>query len=210
MKSTRHVILMFFCALLFPVIGQCFYNPSTGKWLSRDPIEEQGGANLYQFVFNAPIAAVDFVGLAIKTRNKNNTQTITLGNCEVTIVIGHGSQNNPHVFKGPPNACWAGGFLGCYAETTNGKLGVNRVPGAPNWEDDITNKDDEYKQAWKDIVQGAEDAANKICKDSNCKCTSVKISYFYAPNYSVDDIARPSLPSDKVVPCAKTTSATSK
>src|SRR5438045_45281 len=32
--------------LLLPRLGQCFYNPSTGSWLSRDPIGEQGGNNL--------------------------------------------------------------------------------------------------------------------------------------------------------------------
>ena len=33
--------------LLLPQTGQCFYNPSTGRWLSRDPIEESGGDNVY-------------------------------------------------------------------------------------------------------------------------------------------------------------------
>ena len=28
------------------------YNPSTGRWLSRDPADENGGLNLYGFVFN--------------------------------------------------------------------------------------------------------------------------------------------------------------
>ncbi len=29
--------------LLSTHVGQCYYNPSTGRWLSRDPIEERGG-----------------------------------------------------------------------------------------------------------------------------------------------------------------------
>lgn len=32
--------------------AQAFYNPSTGRWLSRDPIGEKGGKNLYGFVQN--------------------------------------------------------------------------------------------------------------------------------------------------------------
>jgi RHS repeat-associated protein len=36
--------------------GFRYYSPVTGRWLSRDPIEEQGGENLYGFVGNAPIA----------------------------------------------------------------------------------------------------------------------------------------------------------
>ena len=30
------------------------YDPLTGRWLSRDPIEEEGGANLYGYVANTP------------------------------------------------------------------------------------------------------------------------------------------------------------
>ncbi|MGN6644715.1 MAG: RHS repeat-associated core domain-containing protein, partial [Verrucomicrobiota bacterium] len=39
------------------------YNPSSGRWLSRDPIEERGGLNLYGFDDNNPINEVDFQGL---------------------------------------------------------------------------------------------------------------------------------------------------
>jgi hypothetical protein len=34
----------------------------TGRWPSRDPIEESGGVNLYGFVDNSPIIWVDFLG----------------------------------------------------------------------------------------------------------------------------------------------------
>jgi RHS repeat-associated protein len=35
------------------------YNPSTGRWLSRDPIAERGGLNLYGFVHNNPQSYAD-------------------------------------------------------------------------------------------------------------------------------------------------------
>ena len=44
--------------------GFRYYNPSTGRWLSRDPIEEQGGVNLYGFVGNNPTNSQDALGLA--------------------------------------------------------------------------------------------------------------------------------------------------
>lgn len=44
--------------------GYRIYQPSTGRWLSRDPMEEAGGANLYGFVSNDPINYVDPLGLA--------------------------------------------------------------------------------------------------------------------------------------------------
>jgi len=39
------------------------YDPSIGRWLSRDPIEEEGGVNLYGYVENDPINLVDPDGL---------------------------------------------------------------------------------------------------------------------------------------------------
>ena len=39
------------------------YSPSLGRFLSRDPIAEQGGLNLYAFVKNAPALRVDYNGL---------------------------------------------------------------------------------------------------------------------------------------------------
>ena len=43
--------------------GYRYYNASVGAWISRDPMEEQGGANLYNFVGNRPIDCVDRLGL---------------------------------------------------------------------------------------------------------------------------------------------------
>ena len=41
------------------------YSPSLGRFLSRDPIEEQGGLNLYAFVENNPVHKWDRLGCAI-------------------------------------------------------------------------------------------------------------------------------------------------
>lgn len=40
------------------------YDPGLGRWLSRDPIEENGGLNIYGFVGNNSINRVDLMGLA--------------------------------------------------------------------------------------------------------------------------------------------------
>jgi RHS repeat-associated protein len=39
------------------------YNSSFGRWISRDPIEEVGGTNLYAYVLNEPIGWSDPLGL---------------------------------------------------------------------------------------------------------------------------------------------------
>jgi RHS repeat-associated protein len=40
------------------------YDPDTGRWLSRDPIQESGGINLYGYVGNGPVGLIDPMGLA--------------------------------------------------------------------------------------------------------------------------------------------------
>ncbi len=43
--------------------GYRFYDPSLERWINRDPIEEEGGVNLYVFVANDPIERIDTRGL---------------------------------------------------------------------------------------------------------------------------------------------------
>jgi len=42
--------------------GYRFYDPNSGRWPSRDPIEERGGMNLYGFVRNSGVNWVDVLG----------------------------------------------------------------------------------------------------------------------------------------------------
>jgi RHS repeat-associated protein len=39
-----------------------YYDPLTGRWPSRDPIEEDGGMNLYEFVGNDGVTSWDYLG----------------------------------------------------------------------------------------------------------------------------------------------------
>ena len=43
--------------------GYRYYSPNMGRWLSRDPIEERGGLNLYGFVNNDPVNHWDLWGM---------------------------------------------------------------------------------------------------------------------------------------------------
>jgi RHS repeat-associated protein len=43
--------------------GYRYYCPELGRWPSRDPIEEDGGLNLYGFVGNSPIRTADWLGM---------------------------------------------------------------------------------------------------------------------------------------------------
>ena len=59
--------------------GYRYYNAETGRWLSRDPIEEDGGLNLYGMVGNDPVNRRDLLGLATiqAPSNANISTTIS-------------------------------------------------------------------------------------------------------------------------------------
>jgi RHS repeat-associated protein len=66
--------------------GYRYYDPSTGKWLSRDPIGEGGGRNLYGFCSGDPISRVDYLGL--KDQSKCCDETCdTKGQREILDVL---------------------------------------------------------------------------------------------------------------------------
>ncbi|MBI3870527.1 MAG: hypothetical protein HY299_18525 [Verrucomicrobia bacterium] len=41
---------------------QGYYNAATGRWLSKDPMEEEGGVNLYSLLSNDPVDELDVLG----------------------------------------------------------------------------------------------------------------------------------------------------
>lgn len=47
--------------------GYRYYNPTIGRWINRDPIEEDGGVNIYGFLSNSSVSKLDFLGLLILT-----------------------------------------------------------------------------------------------------------------------------------------------
>ena len=56
--------------------GYRYYDPKTGRWPSRDPIEENGGINLYGFAGNDGVDQWDYLGKVTQ-------------NCKITIFAGH-------------------------------------------------------------------------------------------------------------------------
>ncbi len=84
------------------------YDPNLGRWLSRDPMGENGGINLYQYCFNDPINLWDPSGLiappAIRGRTPEQNQDSLIpdyGNWGGPDYSGgwrpsqHGGQNGP-------------------------------------------------------------------------------------------------------------------
>ena len=63
MKSIRYFLLSALILSSVTVPALAYYHPDEGRWLSRDPIGELGGPNLYAYVENAPTQNKDALGL---------------------------------------------------------------------------------------------------------------------------------------------------
>jgi RHS repeat-associated protein len=55
-----------------------YYEPSTGRWLSRDRLGEAGGVNLYAFTDNTPIGSCDPLGLCTLGKFKKHSGKFAL------------------------------------------------------------------------------------------------------------------------------------
>ncbi len=73
--------------------AHAFYNPTTGRWLSRDPIEENGGLNLYGFLQNS-VNKVDRLGLDAAIINHGGY----LGHTSFVIISDDGGVTAYHFF----------------------------------------------------------------------------------------------------------------
>ena len=67
------------------------YRPDTGAWLSRDPIGERGGVNLYGFVGNDPVSRVDYLGLIEPNGEPFDWNDFTPSSAPITDSNGNGS-----------------------------------------------------------------------------------------------------------------------
>ena len=64
-----------------------FFDPLTGRWISKDPIGEEGGVNLYGFVDNDGLNSIDATGLSkliIKLTRKTTGWFAIYGDLDVT------------------------------------------------------------------------------------------------------------------------------
>jgi RHS repeat-associated protein len=96
--------------------GYRYYDPSTGRWLSRDPIEERGGSNLSAFVGNAPLDYFDFLGQYADFGRK-----LAVGSCEILILYGHGNPSRTFSWK-VSRKYGAGAAIMCFSTENSGGL----------------------------------------------------------------------------------------
>ena len=135
--------------------GFRYYMPETGRWASRDPIEERGGLTLYGFVGNNGVRVVDVLGL---TKYED---------CVVTLLFDHGEQGERELEewktdagrtfspKGGPLPHYAAmAALGCHVcVSENITPHCSKFPPAGydawvGWVDEITGNEWDINPAW--------------------------------------------------------------
>ena len=88
-----------------------YYSPELGRWISRDPIEEEGGVNLYAMVGNNSVTKTDYLGLkqySLSEIIKEGTRGRYLKT--FTIFVGGAADSTTKIVKQHINAynkvCW--------------------------------------------------------------------------------------------------------
>jgi hypothetical protein len=79
---------------LAPPRAAGYYDPGTQRWINRDPVQENGGHNLSEFVANSPIDKYDGLGLQVAPIGgtvvviTTTTATGTTGGAGTVITMG--------------------------------------------------------------------------------------------------------------------------
>jgi len=70
MKTTKRTALFLSTLAVLSMVESvsAYYDPGVQRWINRDPIEESGGINLFQFCKNNTLAYIDSFGLLGKGR----------------------------------------------------------------------------------------------------------------------------------------------
>jgi RHS repeat-associated protein len=111
------------------------YDPNTGRWLTRDPLGENGGINLYDYVNDNPINVCDPLGLCPKggadpggrkaaIAAARNMASILNTLASMSLTISHGEEA---IASSITFASFIGGPVAPEAETMAGGVGLDAV-----------------------------------------------------------------------------------
>ena len=128
--------------------GYRYYDPLTGRWPSRDPIDEQGGVNLYGFVNNNAIYFVDDLGTRLIPPGENDgwswrrepdgavsegfgpffrrdgwgkrgDKELNVDSCEAYLIYTHSPKDRKKYNWHFNGDCGMGGYIGCFPKSNN-------------------------------------------------------------------------------------------
>ena len=126
--------------------GFRYLSPTLGRFVNRDPAEEQGGINQFAFVMNSPVMYVDMLGLSMTANADGTYQDDASRSCcksamkqvqIIHILIGTRGHLVGHVFLGLPDPVNVPGstnmtqYIGWYPRPSN----FTDVIGDGEWRD---------------------------------------------------------------------------
>ena len=158
------------------------YSPRLKKWLSKDPISEQGGINLYQMVDNDPINYWDMLGLSsgqdpcCKTGTRERSKI-----CYIYIRVGHYDSIDKKLEHWKLTPCDRQAFVTCYQISANKTVAHENYYQNSNRTDDLLYPDDSEDgvktmlKALTDEIAAAEKEASRMCEQKCCNKIVIKV-----------------------------------
>jgi RHS repeat-associated protein len=103
MKALHKILFITMAAMLLATQAKAVlywgrpYDPNLQRWIQRDPIAEQGGINLHQFVGNNPVNGIDPIGLWTLGFGFQGNFSIFLAGVEnIGLYVGHNPDQSWH------------------------------------------------------------------------------------------------------------------
>ena len=158
------------------------YSPRLKKWLSKDPIAENGGLNLYQMVANEPINYWDMLGLSsgqdpcCKTGTRERSKI-----CYIYIRVGHYDSIDKKLEHWKLTPCDRQAFVTCYQISANKTVAHENYYQNSNRTDDLLYPDDSEDgvktmlKALTDEIAAAEKEASRMCEQKCCNKIVIKV-----------------------------------
>jgi len=188
------------------ISGLRYYSPELGRWLSRDPIGENGGVNIYGFVWNMPVSFIDLVGLSgIPILNTP---------CQIHVRLTHAWSSDMlgmiEAFRSADTDCAYFFPFTCYVASFYDDLGDLRIPGMPSsayWTGrviaSITTRgmgDLYVTEAYRRLEPYLKSAAKGMC-GCPCFCETVNVSFSWDERSDLRERARefPSIPAETYI-----------
>ncbi|UDQ98370.1 RHS repeat-associated core domain-containing protein [Lentisphaerae bacterium WC36] len=176
-----------------------YYNPSTGKWLKRDPIQEKGGVNLYVILGADPLNYSDLYGLKEVSEEKNKEK------CKVVLLWGHNGdvQDGIEKFDKNKDKCSCVGGVACYTDGRNGIKGMPNCAGGLVGTDPGCSNGGYYEKYKKQYPNDSEakalhssftrlmmqawfatlNKAYKMSQNCDCDCKNISVEFRVSSKY---------------------------
>jgi hypothetical protein len=176
----RQLLLLAFLSVLGSANVQAFYDPKVGRWLSRDPIGEEGGNNLCGCVRNSSIDKIDPLGLWEKDVHytiidrwlDKSYETFRWRCCQINVreLLKDGSDHlDGTPFPGFANLVWPG-FLEAQRSENSYEHAMS------SWRETPSEAEAKYHAFLAESIQRAKERSDQARLKQNIACALLQVS----------------------------------